>query len=390
MRVLQVHNRYRSGVPSGENAVVEAEAESLSAAGMDVIRYVRSSDEIDEMSLLQRATLPVRPFYSVPDVRAVSRLIRQSRPDVLHLHNPNPLVSMSVVGAALRHGVPVVMTAHNHRHSCVKGSLRREGKPCRDCEGRALPWPAVVHGCYRGSRMESLAMAGALVSHRGSYAQVSRFIAISTAMKTSLLRSGVSDDRIVIKPNGVADPGPDCPPVRASDPPRWLFLGRLDEDKGVRLLIDVWARRRDHSPGHLTFVGSGELEEALRAFASKRRDVTVTGQVAPAAVGRLIEESTAVLVPSLWEEPFGLVVLEAYARKRPVLCTGAGGLADLLHDDCSWQVAPDVTAWAEALGSISVAEAARKGLRARAVYLANYTPMVVTERLIRIYESVLS
>ena len=53
-----MHNRYRSDVPSGENAVVDAEAELLSDAGIDVIRHIRSSDEIDTMSLLHKASLP--------------------------------------------------------------------------------------------------------------------------------------------------------------------------------------------------------------------------------------------------------------------------------------------------------------------------------------------
>ena len=226
-------------------------------------------------------------------------ILRRSRPDLMHLHNPNPLVSMSVVRVAAGHQVPVVMTTHNHRHTCIKGTFRRDNHGCHDCQGRALPWPAVAHACYRDSRPQSLVMGTALVAHRSSYARVSRFIAISSAMRQSLLLSGVSAERIVVKPNSVPDPGPDCSEVPLLDQPQFLFVGRMDEEKGVQLLLDAWMRHGDGCHGRLTLVGSGALEPAARALAARRGDVTVIGQVPPTDVGALIEASSAVLVPSL-------------------------------------------------------------------------------------------
>ena len=64
MRVLVVHNEYRSEMPSGENQVVAAEAEMLARAGIEVDFYSRSSDEIESFGPLQRATLPLRPIFS--------------------------------------------------------------------------------------------------------------------------------------------------------------------------------------------------------------------------------------------------------------------------------------------------------------------------------------
>ena len=385
-----MHNRYRSDVPSGENVVVDAEADLLSQHGVEVVRHIRSSDEITGMSAASKAVLPARPFYSRQDVAAVTGLLRHRRPDVLHLHNPNPLISMAVVGAAARAGVPVVMTSHNHRHTCVKGSFFRDATACHDCRDSRAPWPAVAHGCYRDSRLQSVVAAGALLAHRSSYAQVDLHIAISSAMRDSLAAAGIAPERIVVKPNSVPDPGPDVAPVPVGggQRPRFLFIGRIAEEKGVLLLLQAWLRHADGALGELVVVGSGPLQEHVQRVADARSDLVFLGRLDSAQVGREIEASTCVLVPSLWEEPFGLVALEAFARRRPVMSTGLGGLSDVLSADTSWTVPPSVDAWASQLGAVSPAQAQERGAAGRVRYLQRYAPDVVTEQLIGIYEHV--
>lgn len=388
MKVLQVHNRYRSQLPSGENVVVDSEAAALHKAGVDVVRYLRSSDEIGQLPLRERAVVPLRPFRSRDDVRAVETLLVREQPDVMHLHNPNPLISMSVVGAARRHGVPVVMTVHNHRHTCVKGTFRRDGGACHDCVGSVTLWPAVAHGCYRGSRMQSLPAAGALVAHRSSWAAVDRFIAISAAIRDSLVAGGVALERVVVKHNAVPDPGAPAPP--AADAGRtFVFVGRLEEEKGVQLLLDAWCAVPDGTLGRLVLVGSGPLAGRVQAVAAARRDVTATGQLDAGQVGQVLRDATVVAVPSVWEEPFGLIVLEAYAHGRAVLSTGLGGLGDLLDPDSAWRVPPDVAAWSRALAEVTPEQAVTKGEAARRLYEATYSPPVMTNALIDVYESVI-
>lgn len=390
MKVLQVHNRYRSALPSGENVVVDSEATALRAAGVEIVQHLRSSDEIADLPLLERAALPLRPFHSPGDVRAVEALLVAERPDVMHLHNPNPLISMSVVGAARRHGVPVVMTVHNHRHTCVKGTFRRDGGPCHDCVGSATLWPAVAHGCYRGSRLQSVPAAGALVAHRQSWAKVDRFIAISAAIRDSLLLAGVSTAKIVVKHNAVPDPGPATPPATATRAEQtFLFVGRLAEEKGVQLLLDAWCAVPDGTLGRLVLVGSGPMADRVGPVAAARDDVRATGRLSADDVGRAVRAATVVLVPSVWDEPFGLVVLEAYAQGRAVMSTGMGGLGDLLAPECSWQVPPDVGSWARALSEVTPEQARVRGGAARARYESSYSPAVMTSELIGIYESVI-
>src|SRR2546429_9831893 len=97
MKVLVAHNRYSSAQPSGENPVVDAEIAQLTAAGVEVVPFLRSSDEIGSLPLRQKALLPLGPIISPPAVAALKTLIKEHRPDVVHLHNPYPLISPWIV-----------------------------------------------------------------------------------------------------------------------------------------------------------------------------------------------------------------------------------------------------------------------------------------------------
>ena len=217
MKVLVAHNRYRSVLPSGENVAVDDEINALAAAGVHVVPYLRSSDDIPGLPLAGKLAVPFLPIHSPAAVADVRRLVRKHHVDVLHLHNPYPFISLSVVRAAHRLGVPVVVTLHNHRHSCVRGSYFRDGHACTLCQGRTLPWPAVQHGCYRDSRLQSVPMVVALAAHRRDQRAVDRWIALSDPVARSIQASGLTTpERVVVRPNSVRDPGPAGPPA----PPR--------------------------------------------------------------------------------------------------------------------------------------------------------------------------
>src|SRR5437773_39112 len=228
MKVVIAHNRYSSAQPSGENTVVDAEIAQLRAAGVEVVPFLRSSDEIGALPAAQKALLPLSPIRAAPAQAALRELIRREKPDLLHLHNPYPLISPWIVRTAHAEGLPVVHTVHNYRQVCANGLYFRDGHICHDCRGRAVPLPAVQHACYRGSRAQSAVMATALTVHRSTWRSVDRYIALTDAIATHLRDFGIPAERIVVKPNAAPDPGP--PPPLGDG---FLFLGRLSPEKGI-------------------------------------------------------------------------------------------------------------------------------------------------------------
>ena len=263
MRVLVVHNRYRSEMPSGENIVVDDDIRNLRNAGVEVATFFRDSDTISSFGAFKNAALAVSPVYSLEAVPLFRKVLRTFRPDVVHLHNPYPLVSPWVVRVAVGADIPVVQTVHNFRHSCpASTSLFRDGRPCEDCVGRPFPWPGIVHRCYRGSRSQSCVMAIATRAHRSTWQLVSRFLAVSDFVGDHLVAAGIPAGKIVVHPNTAQSHGHAHPPGRD-----FVFLGRLTAEKGIRLLISAWAQSDLSSHHRLVVAGDGP--SARSSFALK-------------------------------------------------------------------------------------------------------------------------
>ncbi|HEU4421823.1 MAG TPA: glycosyltransferase [Pilimelia sp.] len=380
MKVVVAHNRYRSAQPSGENTVVEQEMAELTRAGVEVLPFLRDSDDIDAMSPARKALLPASPLYNPGAQRALAALLTEHRPDVLHLHNPYPLLSPWVVRTAHRHGVPVVQTVHNYRQVCSPGLYFRDGHICTDCRGRAIGLPAVVHRCYRGSRAQSAVMAVTLAAHRPTWRSVDRYIALTDAIAEHLRDYGIPADRIVVKPNSVPDPGRHAEPGEG-----FLFLGRLSPEKGLGLLLEAWRRHPDGSLGPLRIAGDGEQRGLAEEAAAARGDVTYLGSLDRAEVVVALRSAAVVVAASTWHDVLPTVVIEALANARPVLGTALGGIPYLVGD-AGWTVPAEPDALAAALPAARDGAAALAPV-ARARYERMFHPDVVTRRLIDVYAS---
>jgi glycosyltransferase involved in cell wall biosynthesis len=378
MKVVVAHNRYSSAQPSGENTMVDAEIEQLRGAGVEVLPFLRSSDDIGTLPTAQRVLLPVSPIVSPGAVSALKKLIRDERPDLLHLHNPYPLISPWIVRTAQAHGLPVVQTVHNYRQVCVNGLYFRDGHICQDCRGRAFPLPAVVHSCYRGSTAQSVIMATTLTVHRRTWRRVDRYVALTDAIAAHLRDFGIPDARIVVKPNALADPGPP-PPLGEG----FLFAGRLSPEKGLRLLVEAWSRHPEGSLGTLRIAGDGPLRPVAEAAAEARSDVVFLGPQSQEGVRAARRDSAVLLATSTWHDVLPTVILEALADGRPVLGTALGGIPYLVGD-AGWTVPASVDALAAAL-PVAAAGAADLAPLARKRYESTFTPELVTQRLLDLY-----
>ncbi|MFJ8934413.1 glycosyltransferase [Streptomyces sp. NPDC102365] len=392
MRVLVVHNRYNSAQPSGENNVVDQEAELLRAAGHRVDLFERRSDDIAGRSLLGKAALPLLVPWN-PAVRSeLAGRLRTERPDVVHIHNVFPLLSPAVLAACADAGVPAVATLHNYTQVCPPGTLQRDGRPCTECVGSS-PLPAVRHGCYRGSRLATVPLAVSLsVNRRRWWSGVERFFCISAAQRDVLARSGMPAERLMVKHNFVPEPD-----ARRTGPgEHLLYLGRLAEAKGVRLLMATWDEIAA-SGGigvPLMIAGTGPLEAEVRAWAADRDDVRYVGLYDPAQCRQAIARSVAVVAPSTWLEAFGLVVVEAMAAGVPTVAAGHGAFVELVEDGVSGLLhrPGDSASLASCLRRVTAGREHNQemGRAARRRYEQGFSPAVGLERLVEGYRTAIA
>lgn len=385
MRVIAIHNFYRHS--GGEDRVFHLEADLLRRHGHTVTEYVDDNRRIDKMS---RAAVAVNTIWSRPTYAELSMRLAKERPDVAHCHNVFPLISPSAYYACRDAGVAVVQTIHNPRLICPAATFYRDGSLCVECLSNAGPWPAVVHGCYHGSRVHSAVVAGMITVHRRMKTWrdlVDVYIASTEFYKDIVSRAGLPSDRIAVKPHFVyADP-----PGDTSGPPGGyaLYVGRLDPEKGVRTLLAAW--KGLSIP--LKIRGDGAFSQEARQFVAAHRMTSVefVDRLSEADLSRLMRDASFLVLPSEgYYETFGLVSIECYARGVPVLASRIGVMTEIVVDGVTGlHFSPgdgaDLAAKATWLWEHPV-EARRLGRQARAQYEQNYTPDRNYQLLLSIYE----
>jgi glycosyltransferase involved in cell wall biosynthesis len=378
LRVLALHNSYKE--QGGEDVVFAREVELLRARGHRVETYAVHNEETDQWSALARV---LRPLWNSEHYHAIDQRLNDFRADVVHVHNFYAVLSPSVYYAARKHGAAVVQTLHNYRLGCASAGFYRDNHVCTDCIGKAVPWPSVLHACYRQSRGASLSVAtmttlhGALSTWRS---KVDAYIALTHFSRDLMVKAGLPGERVYVKPNFSPERPASAP--RAARRRGALFVGRLSTEKGVELLLAAWERLAIP----LRIIGDGPL------MAKLPRDnpmIEVLGSCSATEVARAMEESALLIMPAIWYEPFGLVVVEAFANRLPVLAARIGGLPELIDDgvngllfepgDVESMIAK--TRWAfDHLEMLP-----QMGENAYSTYRALYTPDVNYPQLMSIY-----
>jgi len=309
----------------------------------------------------------------------------QFKPDIVHVHNFFPRITPSVYDAARESGAAVVQTLHNYRLVCLSGNLFRDGRACEDCTGKRVPWPGVIHGCYRGSRAGSAAVAAMLTVNRVRYAwthRVDRFIALTSFARDFFLKNtSIAPDKICLKPNATADPG-----VGSGTGGYALYAGRLSPDKGLPVLIEA-AQLGLGMP--LKVAGSGPLEGEVKRAADAGL-LAYLGPQSSEQMRLIMQEASVLVLPSVWYEGLPMVVAEAYGTGLPVVASRIGSLASLIVDG-------ETGLHAEAHSAFSFAAAVRRiaatptllsRLRAgaRREYEERYRPEMNVRLLKKIYD----
>src|SRR5262249_52092040 len=148
-------------------------------------------------------------------------------------------------------------------------------------------------GCYRGSRAQSTVMAAAITAHRGTWRRVDRMLALTPDMAAYIRSLGVPDERVVIRPNSVPDPG-----VHTVEGDGFLYAGRLSPEKGVQLLLDAWCRHPEGTLGPLRIAGEGPAKDLVVSRAASRSDIEYLGRLDHPGVVAAMRRCAVVVVAS--------------------------------------------------------------------------------------------
>jgi glycosyltransferase involved in cell wall biosynthesis len=324
MKILLVHNFYQQ--PGGEDQVFLREGNLLEEMGNEVLRYTVHNRDIGNRG---RLALFRKALWNQTVYQELRNLIRSDRPDVVHFHNIFPLVSPSAYYAANAEGVPVVQTLHNYRLLCPSATFYRTRSPCEACTRTMIPWPGVIHRCYKESFALSGAVAAMLVVHRllrTWKSKVTSYVVMTEFAREKFIDSGIPAQKIKVKSHFLGiDPGPGPGTGHYA-----IFVGRLSKEKGISTLLEAWSLLKRTIP--LKIIGDGPLAPAVADAARWNSSISWLGRKEPAEIYDLVGNATCLVFPSELYETFGLVIIESFSKGTPVIASQIGAASELIVD----------------------------------------------------------
>ncbi len=319
------------------------------AVGLDDGRVATPCETLQVEGLDRRDRAPV----------ALSAVVRSFAPDVIHVHtvmNPEVLEQVGALGSVRK-----VLTVQDHRYFCPgKGKWTDGGEVCREPMTETL-----CQKCFHDDRYfhEILALTRVRLEALGAF----ELVVLSRYMKRELEAVGLSSMTAIhlIPPFVHRLDRLDNDTLSHDGPPCILFVGRLVEAKGALEAVEVWKRARPDLP--LVMAGAGSLRGAIDGC-------ELLGWVPHDRLGALYRRAAAVVMPSRWQEPFGIVGLEAMTMGTPVAAWDSGGVRDWHPDPVAWG---DLDALADRLREIA-------GRNTSAP--AGFTPERLMSRLLDVYQ----
>jgi glycosyltransferase involved in cell wall biosynthesis len=338
MRVL-IANKffYRNG---GSEVVMFQERDYLKANGVEVVDFSMEDPRNFESPYsshfvrhraysgngggpIARGKAALELIHSREAVRKMTELIDRERPDIVHCHNIYHQLTPSIIGAAKRKGLPVVLTLHDYKPVCPVYTRLRDGHVCSDClEGNFFK--VITNRCADGSLGRSTLLLLEAVTQKmlGNYEAVDVVLAPSRFMAEAVIGHRFEAHKVRVLPNGV-----DVESIRAAtaDHDYLLYMGRITREKGIETLLKAHARM--DADIKLLIAGTGPLEKELR---TKYPNVKFLGYVAGGELADVVARASAVVVPSEWYENCPMSVLEAMAYGKPVIASEIGGIPELV------------------------------------------------------------
>ncbi len=287
---------------------------------------------------------------------AIGKVLTATNPDIVHLHGLDRLGAEIVpLLRRLRPSAGLVLTLHDFQLICPEGGLllRRDGELCR------RQAPDACHRC----RPDIATGAHALRKARllAVLDQIDLFIAPSEDVRSRFISWGLPGARITVVRNAVPKMTP-VPTEARQRPNRFAYFGSFAAHKGVQVLLKA-AERLGRAGGDIRVSLYGRLHhpgadtertfgEALAAAAPVAQ---LVGPYDRSEVGHLMAGNDWIVLPSLWFENAPLVLLEARRAGRPVICTGLGGMRELVRDGVDGVLVPrgDPAALAETMAELA-------------------------------------
>lgn len=332
--------------PKGGDAVSTLETgKLLSKKGHDVIywgmnapenprypyeRYFVSYVDYNKPSgILYKLKTSINILYSFEARNKLDALLKEIKPDIVHLNNFAHQISPSVLHAIKKYDIPTVMTMRDYKLVCPSYLMLSEGKPCERCK-KGRYYFCLLRKCTKGSTIKSLVNTLEMYLHHRVlkiYDLIDIFISPSRFLMKKVEEMGF-DGKIVYLPNFF-----DVENIQPSynyEEESIVYFGRLSHEKGLETLI----KAVKGLPIQLKIIGEGPIKEYLISIVKNEQinNMHFLGYKKGEELEKEIKKSMFVVLPSEWYENNPRSIIEAFAFGKPAIGARIGGIPELIRD----------------------------------------------------------
>ena len=324
-KILLIHNInvYQNAHIGGEEIVYFSEISALENelnqnGEENVFKYIAMNKNLNKISLLFNIWFDIQHYFKIKN------LVKKHNIDIVHVHNFFPLLTPSIFYGAKSAGAKTIQTLHNYRKYCLNGTFFYMGGSCANCPAKSF-WHGIKKKCFRGSTMQSIVMTmvNRFYSLINYEKKIDAYFVLSNIQKNLMIefekpsRKEALQNKIFLKPNFIKDFDYE---VKPNDKRDYIYVGRLEYQKGVQFLLDFWKMLPRNFI--LNIVGMGELESEIDE--TRWSHIKHLGRVEHKETLKLIAKSKYLIQTSLMYETFSLTTIEAMSMGTPVIAFSFG------------------------------------------------------------------
>lgn len=275
-----------------------------------------------------------RMFYSFEAKRKLSKLIKKTKPDVIYCLQYQSKISCSVISAARKYGIPFVQRISDYAQICPNRYYynQRKNQICEKCEGTHF-YRAVREKCLYGSSFFSAVKAAATYFQQwyGIKKKIDAFAFTSPFTRKKFIEAGYDEKKTFWLPTFYNEKLSDFD-VNVKYNHYALYVGRLDQDKGIENLIKAFVKT-GRPLKLIGFSTTPNYEDYLKSLVPEEsRQIEFLGKMEFAQIRQHLADCLFTVIPSDWYDNLPNTILESFAFKKCVVTTAVGSLKAAVQD----------------------------------------------------------
>lgn len=290
--------------------------------------FVENIDYNTQGNVLAKIKAGFNIIYSVEAKKKFEQLVKDTKPDLVHLHIFQHQISPSILDVIKKYNLPTVYTAHDLKMLCLNYKMLQHGKICEECKGEKY-YHCALNKCVKNSFAKSSinVIEGYIHKWRKSYDAIDKIITPSEFYKRKFEEFGIASERVVHIPNFLETEKPIIN-IKEDNRTYYLYFGRLSEEKGIFSLLHAF---RELSL-RLYIVGTGALRTTIEQYIQQNnmRNVQLLGFKYGQELKDIVGNAKAVILPSEWYENGPYSAIEALQLGCPIIGADIGGISELV------------------------------------------------------------